>query len=195
MWSQGIIMKMGFNLLVLSLAAVGTALAHHGVPAEYGDSSQPTSYVEGTIVKVMWRNPHIFINIRSTGGDVPADENWRLTTHPVHIMEGTYEMEKEQFVEGAAVRVHGWKHIHGQPLMQIRAIQVDDGPMRSTLRFADLRDVLSDELKSSGIQPAATLDGSDPGRLGKDIVERLKEIGWVGEDGMVTVPEGYFDPT
>jgi len=175
------------------LFLVASAQAHHSVPAEYGDVRGPTTYVEGKIVKVMWRNPHIFINIETTGGELTTGENWRLTTHPIHIMEDTYGFSKDDFAEGDSVLVHGWLHIRGQPLMQIRAIQVNDGPKRSTLRFADLREVVNGTFKSYGILPTPTLHGSDPSRTGEETVGKLRELGWIDENGMVNVPEGYFD--
>lgn len=179
------------NVALLGLFA--SASAHHNVPAEYGDVRGPTTYIEGKIVKVMWRNPHIFINIETSGGELPAGQNWRLTTHPVHIMQDTYGFTKEDFNVGDKVLVRGWLHILGQPLMQIRAIQVNDGPMRSTLRFADLREVVAGTFKSFGIAPTPTLDGSDPGRTGEETVSKLRELGWIDENGMVSIPDGYFD--
>ena len=175
------------------LIIVGSAQAHHGVPAEYGDVRGPTTYVEGKIVKVMWRNPHIFINIETTGGELAAGENWRLTTHPIHIMEDTYGFSKDEFAVGDSILVHGWLHIRGQPLMQMRAVQVNDGPKRSTLRFADLREIVAGTFKSFGIMPTPTLDGMDPARTGEKTIGQLRELGWLDENGMVKIPEGYFD--
>lgn len=183
------------KLLLTSLVAAGAgvAVAHHSVPAEYGDSSTPTHYIEGKIVKIMWRNPHIFINIESTGGEIAAGENWRLTTHPIHIAEDTYGFSKDDFAIGDTVRVHGWFHIRNQPLFHIRAIGINDGPVRSMLRFADLRDIVAGTFKDKGIIPTETLHGSDPTRTGQETVEKLRDMGWLDENGMVNVPDGYFD--
>jgi hypothetical protein len=187
-------MKLMKSLLALTLVtAVASTQAHHSVPAEYGDVRGPTTYVEGKIVKVMWRNPHIFINIETTGGELGVGENWRLTTHPIHIMEDVYGFSKDEFAVGDSVLVHGWLHIRGQPLMQIRAIQINDGQKRSTLRFADLREVVAGTFKSYGILPTPTLHGSDPSRTGDEVVGKLRELGWIDENGLVNVPHGYFD--
>jgi len=169
------------------------AVAHHSVPAEYGPSSTPTHYIEGRIVKVMWRNPHVYVNIESTGGELEPGQNWRLTTHPIHIAEGTYGFSKEAFNVGDTVKVHGWFHLRKQPLFHIRAIAINDGPMRSMLRFADLRDIIAGTFKAKGITPTTTLHGSDPSRIGEENVARLAEMGWLDADGMVKVPEGYFE--
>ncbi len=63
--------------------------AHHSVPAEYGSSAIPTHYIEGQIKSVTWGNPHIFLNITTTGGEISPGENWRLTTHPINVMTNT----------------------------------------------------------------------------------------------------------
>jgi hypothetical protein len=52
------------------------AVAHHSFPAQY-DAEKPVT-LTGTVTKVEWTNPHIFIHI-----DVPNDEtqetvNWAL---------------------------------------------------------------------------------------------------------------------
>jgi hypothetical protein len=58
------------------LAAALPAYAHHSFPAQY-DASKPIT-LTGTVTKVEWTNPHIFIYI-----DVPDEEtgeivNWAL---------------------------------------------------------------------------------------------------------------------
>lgn len=186
-------MKNELSLLSLFLLMPLVAGAHHSVPAEYGPSSTPTHYIEGRIVKVMWRNPHIYINIESTGGELEPGQNWRLTTHPIHIAEGTYGFSKDEFYVGDTVKVHGWFHLRKQPLFHIRAIAINEGPMRSMLRFADLRDIIAGTFKSKGIKPTTTLHGSDPSRIGEENVARLAAMGWIDDDGMVKVPEGFFD--
>ncbi len=184
------------NLALLGFALVlaGIAKAHHSVPAEYGDSSTPYNYIEGTIQRVAWANPHIFINMSTTGGDLEAGENWRLTTHPVNIMTGTYGFEANEFAVGDSVKVYGWFHLRGQPLFQIRAISINDGPMRSTLRFTDLREIVSGKLQDSGIVPTEYINGTDPGRAGPEAVAGLHELGYLDEDGNVNLPDQILYP-
>jgi hypothetical protein len=138
-----------------------------------------------------WITPHLFINIEATGGEVEAGENWRLTTHPIHIMEDTYSIHKDDFKEGDSVKIEGWFHIRGQPLMQIRAIQVNDGPLRSTLRFADMRDIVNGNYKTSNILPPKTLQGSNPGRSGKETVAGLRELGFLDDEGNMKLPDDF----
>jgi len=177
---------------LLALLLTGTVLAHHSVPGEFGDSSRPTSYMEGEIVKIMWRNPHVFINIKTISGDgVEAGENWRITTHPTHILDETYDFQQDQFAVGDTVKMHGWKHLRGQPMFHPRALQINDGPMRSLLRFADARDIVSGTLLEKKIIPTKTLDGSNPGRAGKETVEGLRAMGYLDENNNIKLPEEF----
>ena len=180
------------RLSVLLAILIGSAaFAHHSVPGEFGDSSRPTTYIEGEIVKIMWRNPHVFINFRTTGGDVEVGENWRLTTHPTHILDKTYGFQKEQFAVGDKLRMHGWKHLRGQPMFHPRALQANDGPMRSLLRFADARDIVAGTFDDKGIVPSATLDGSNPGRAGQETVDGLRELGMLDENNMIMLSDEF----
>ena len=182
-------------LLGLAFTISAVALAHHSVPAEYGDSGTPTHYIEGTVARVMWGNPHIFINIVTSGGEVPAGENWRLTTHPINVMEQTYGFAADDFAEGDRVRVHGWFHLRGQPLFQIRAISVNDGPMLSTLRFSDLRDIVNGTLQGKQIVPTRNINGTSPGRAGPEAVAGLRELGYLDADGNVNLPDEILNPS
>ena len=179
----------GLGMLVPLLGS-----AHHSVPAEYGDSGTPTHYIEGTISRVLWNNPHIFINIVTSGGEVEAGENWRLTTHPINIMEGTYGFRSDEFQEGDEVKVYGWFHLRGQPLFQIRAISVNDRPMQSTLRFSDLRDIVKGTLAEQQIIPTRNINGTSPGRAGAETVRALGEMGYLDEQGNVNLPDEILYP-
>ena len=178
-------------LVILIAIAAGTALAHHSVPGEFGDSSRATTYIEGEVVKIMWRNPHVFINFKTTSGDVEVGRNWRLTTHPTHILDATYDFHKEQFAVGDTLKMHGWKHLRGQPMFHPRALQVNDGPMRSLLRFADARDIVAGTFDDKGISPSATLDGSNPARAGKETVDGLRAMGYLDDQNMFKLPEEF----
>ena len=181
------------KLIALCLLLVaGPAFAHHSVPGEFGDSSRPTTWMEGEIVKIIWRNPHIFLNIRTTSGDgVEAGENWRVTSHPTHIMDETYDFRADQFAVGDVIRMHGWKHLRGQPLFHPRAMQINDGTMRSLLRFADARDIVAGTLIEKGIVPTKTLDGSNPGRAGKETVDGLRAMGFLDENNHIKLPDDF----
>lgn len=173
--------------VVVSALTVSTALAHHNSEAEYGPFATPTVYVEGKIVAINWGNPHIGIDIETTGGDLPAGQHWRLESHPTRIME-QYGFKQSDFAVGDAVKVLGWKNLRNQPLMWPRAIQVNDGPMRSNLRFRDMQDIANGVFESEHIVPAANLNGSPPERAGKETVDKLRAMGLLDEKGRMIWP-------
>jgi hypothetical protein len=170
--------------LVLQPAGVQ---AHHNSQAEFGAFGSETIAVEGTIVDINWGNPHISIDIRTTGGDLPAGQNWRLVSHPVQIMND-YGFMREEFAVGDRVKLLGWKNVRGAPQIWPRAIQVNDGPMKSNLRFTDMIDIAKGVFESLHIQPAANLNGSPPARAGEETVAKLKEMGLVDEKGLMIWP-------
>jgi len=177
--------------MVLIAAALALPLAgvqaHHNSQAEFGAFGSNTIAVEGTIVNVNWANPHISIDIRTTGGELPAGQNWRLVSHPVQIMN-EYGFVREEFNVGDRVKLLGWKNVRGAPQIWPRAIQVNDGPMKSNLRFTDMIDIAKGVFESMHIQPAANLNGSPPARAGEETVAKLKEMGLIDEKGLMIWP-------
>jgi hypothetical protein len=175
-------------LLVAALALRPAGVqAHHNSQAEFGAFGSDTIEVEGTIVNVNWANPHISIDIRTTGGELPAGQNWRLVSHPVQIMND-YGFVKEEFTVGDHVKLLGWKNVRGAPQIWPRAIQVNDGPLKSNLRFTDMIDIAKGTFESLHIQPAANLNGSPPARAGEETVAKLKEMGLIDEKGLMIWP-------
>ena len=166
-----------------------TGRAHHNSQAEFGAFGSDTIHVEGTIVAVHWSNPHISIDIRTTGGDLPAGQSWRLVSHPVQIMID-YGFSREEFTVGDRVELLGWKNLRGAPQIWPRAIRVNDGPLKSNLRFTDMIDIAKGVFESMGIRPAANLNGSSPERAGTDTAAKLAEMGLIDEDGLVIWPPG-----
>jgi Family of unknown function (DUF6152) len=177
---------MALMAAVLALQPAGVQ-AHHNSQAEFGAFGSDTIAVEGTIVDINWGNPHISIDIRTTGGDLPAGQNWRLVSHPVQIMND-YGFVREEFAVGDRVKLLGWKNVRGAPQIWPRAIQVNDGPMKSNLRFTDMIDIAKGVFESLHIRPAANLNGSPPARAGEETVARLKEMGLIDDKGLMIWP-------
>lgn len=175
--------------VLLSLLAVplAGALAHHNSEAEFGAFASKTVYVEGKIVAIHWTNPHIGIDIVTTGGELPAGEHWRLVSHPVRI-EQAYGFKRTDFAVGDAVKLYGWKNVRNQPQMWPRAIQINDGPMRSNLRFRDMIDIANGTFESEHIVPPLNLNGSPPQRAGQAVVEKLRAMGLLSKDGLMIWP-------
>lgn len=182
--------RMRYRVLALSLSMLfGTAVleAHHNSQAEYGAFDSNTMYVEGEIVRVNWSNPHVAFDMVTTGGDIPAGENWRFESHPIHIMIA-YGFAHEEFNVGDRVKIIGWKSIRGAPLIWPRAVQVNDGPLKSNLRFTDMIDIANGTFTAMGIQPAANLNGSPPQRAGAETVTKLQAMGLLDDEGLMIWP-------
>jgi hypothetical protein len=163
------------------------APAHHNSQAEYGPFGSPTMVVEGVIVGIHWGNPHVSFDMETTGGEIPAGEKWRFESHPINIMIA-YGFAREDFAVGDAVRIIGWKSLRGAPMIWPRAIQINDGPMRSNLRFTDMIDIAKGVFEEMNIVPAANLNGSPPQRAGAETVAKLAEMGLLDEDGLMIWP-------
>ena len=95
---------------------------------------------------------------------------------------------RDDFAAGDRVRVIGWKHIRGAPMMWPRAIQVNDGPMRSNLRFTDMIDIANGVFEEMNIVPAANLNGSPSVRAGTDAVRKLDAMGLLDDEGRMIWP-------
>ena len=173
--------------LALAMTVSSAPQAHHNSQAEYGPFGSPTMYVEGVIVDVHWGNPHVSFDLETTGGEIPAGEHWRFESHPINIMIA-YGFAREDFAVGDHVRIIGWKSLRGAPMIWPRAIQVNDGPMRSNLRFTDMIDIAKGTFEDMNIVPAANLNGSAPERAGPETVAKLREMGLLDEKGMMIWP-------
>ena len=64
------------SLAASVLVAALPAYAHHSFPAQY-DASKPIT-LTGTVTKVEWTNPHIFIYIDVPDEQTEEAENWAL---------------------------------------------------------------------------------------------------------------------
>ena len=179
--------KAAAALFALTALPYAASEAHHNSQAEYGAFGSETMYVEGDIVGIHWSNPHVSFDMKTTGGDIPAGENWRFESHPIQIMNA-YGFSKDEFHVGDHVRIIGWKNVRGAPMIWPRAIQINDGPMKSNLRFTDMIDIAKGTFADMHIQPAANLNGSPPERAGPDTVAKLREMGLIDQDGLMIWP-------
>ena len=71
--------------LTIILAPLTGLYAHHNTNTEFAWFDTPAVTFEGKIVRIAWGNPHVSIDVESTGGDIPAGEKWRLVSHPINI--------------------------------------------------------------------------------------------------------------
>jgi hypothetical protein len=177
------------RVLVLAAASIAavSASAHHSSQAEFGPFASATVDVEAQIVAINWGNPHISMDLTITGGALPVGEHWRLVTHPVRIME-EYGFKRDDFAVGDTLKLKTWLHVRKQPLLWPRAIQVNDGPMRSNLRFTDMIDIASGVFDSLNIVAPLNLNGSPPARAGEETTKKLAEMGLLDANGLMIWP-------
>ena len=173
--------------LLAALCMTSTAFSHHNTQTEYGAFDSATIEVEGTISRVIWGNPHVGIEITTTGGGVEAGEKWRVNSHPIQI-QIDHGFTKEEFVVGATIKVIGWQNLRGLPTIWPRAIQTGDGPMKSNMRFTDMIDIAKGTFTSMNIVPAANLNGSPSVRAGEAYVAKLREMGLLEANGNMIWP-------
>lgn len=177
-------------LIGLSAWLVLPVLAHHNTQAEYGPFGSNFMTVDGIIRDVRWGNPHIQFDVEVTGGDLPATETgktWVVNSHPINVMIA-YGFSKEEFNVGDTVHLLTWRHVRGINHLWPRAIQVNDGPLKSNLRYTDMIDIAKGTFMSMGITPAANLNGSAPERAGAAAVKQLGEMGLLDADGNMIWP-------
>ena len=146
--------------LLLATCGAASANAHHAITAEYGGSSQPLVKLEGKVTKVRWRAPHIEIYVEVTGGDLPIGEEWVINSHAPGLLARTYGVTPDQVKVDDEIRFVGWKTRFNVPRYHMRALSINGGPMRSTLRGADQRDIEQGTLGE--IIPAPGLDSGVP---------------------------------
>jgi|GEM_PF-623599 hypothetical protein len=166
------------------------AAAHHNTQAEYGPFGADFITVDGVVTDIRWGNPHIQIEIEVIGGNLPASETgktWVVNSHPVNVMVA-YGFNKDEFAVGDRLHLLTWRHVRGINHLWPRAIQVNDGPLKSNLRYTDMIDIADGTFTALGITPAANLNGSSPQRSGAATVRRLREQGFLDSDGNMIWP-------
>ncbi|MDY6983508.1 MAG: DUF6152 family protein [Pseudomonadota bacterium] len=164
--------------------------AHHNTQAEYGPFGSNFIRVQGTVTDIKWGNPHVAFQITITGGDLPASEigqTWQVNSHPINVMTA-YGFAKEEFAIGDTLDLLTWTHVRRIKHLWPRAIKVNDGPMKSNLRYTDMIDIANGTFAALNIEPAANLNGSDPIRAGSDTVEKLGQMGLLDADGNMIWP-------
>jgi hypothetical protein len=112
-------------LAAVCLGAAGTAFAHHSVAGQF-DSSRPVS-LTGTISKIDWINPHIYIHL-----DVKDDEGavttWRLETLPTAMMRKAGLTSQKLIADGAKVTANAILARDGtQKLAWVSKLTYEDG--------------------------------------------------------------------
>ena len=105
-------------LLMLGAAAS----AHHSV-ARYDNDNLVT--VEGTVSKIEWTSPHVFIYFNATAEDGTTTE-WSVELDPP-VLLGRYGWRRDMVKEGDRIKFTGAPARSGAPLMRGAIVELADG--------------------------------------------------------------------
>ena len=120
--------KLAVAVGVVSLALVGTMVslsAHHAFAAEF-DANKPVNF-KGTVTKMEWTNPHVWIHIDVKKPDGSA-ENWALEggTPNVLFRRG---FTKESLLPGTEIVIDGYQAKDGSKRANGRNLTLPNGKM------------------------------------------------------------------
>ncbi|MGI9260003.1 MAG: DUF6152 family protein [Gammaproteobacteria bacterium] len=107
---------------LISVLLISPTLAHHSV-AEYDRST--LREIEGTLVGVRWRNPHVTFTVRVTDPSGSA-QDWELQAGAVYPHERA-GLSGQMFSAGDSVRVAGWPSTQRPQLMIVTNMLLPDG--------------------------------------------------------------------
>jgi hypothetical protein len=107
------------GLTASALAAALPAYAHHSFAAEY-DVSKPVT-LTGTVTKVEWTNPHIFIHVDVPGEQGSAVVAWKLEMGGPNALL-RLGWKRDSLKAGDLVTVEGSLAKDGSPLVNAKSI-------------------------------------------------------------------------
>ena len=111
------------TVVVVTLAAGASLVAHHSFAAEY-DRTKPIT-LKGTVTKVEWQNPHIYfyLDVKDTAGHL---ENWAIEGGAPNALYRA-GWRKDSVQAGNEVTVEGWLAKSGAKLANMRSVVLADG--------------------------------------------------------------------
>jgi hypothetical protein len=116
-------MKTNVAVVVGLMLVVTGALAHHSAATEFDPND--TVAVEGVIVDVEWKNPHIwfYVDVKDANGEVTT---WGFTGSPPGMLTRR-GITRDVLKVGAEVKVDGFRARDGSPNATARNVTFADG--------------------------------------------------------------------
>lgn len=115
--------KLVISMAGLMIAAALPMLAHHSFAAEY--DSNKTVTLKGTITKVEWLNPHIWIYLDAKD-DKGAMQHWQCEGGPPNALTRA-GWSRDALKPGDAVTIEGFRSKDGTNTCNSRTAQLPDG--------------------------------------------------------------------
>ncbi len=175
--------------LLSTLAAMpvasAPALAHHSVQSEYGGGIGPTETLTGKVTKIRWSNPHIEIYVDVTGGQVPAGQ-WIVNSHAPGLLARGYGIMQKDVKIGDTVEIIGWRSQQNVPRFHMRAISVNGGPLRSTHRASDIKQLKDGNLGK--VVPAPNVDKDSENEYNANIGGQGAAVSAADEESATSAP-------
>jgi Family of unknown function (DUF6152) len=108
--------------VIIGIAAVAPALAHHSFAAQY-DREKPIT-LSGTVTKVEWMNPHVYFYMDVKQGERVV--NWAIEGGaPNSLYRNGWR--RDSLKVGDSVTVEGWLAKDGSSLANMRTATLSDG--------------------------------------------------------------------
>lgn len=108
--------------VIIGIAAVAPALAHHSFAAQY-DREKPIT-LSGTVTKVEWMNPHVYFYMDVKQGERVV--NWAIEGGaPNSLYRNGWR--RDSLKVGDQVTVEGWLAKDGSSLANMRTATLSDG--------------------------------------------------------------------
>ena len=136
---------------ILALAVVPMVVRAHHSSAEYDRSA--IHEIEGELVAVRWRNPHVMFTLRTVGPNGQA-QDWELESSAVYVVERS-GVQESLFAGGGHVIAAGWR-----------------SPDRTAMRVTNLLLPNGEEILLTGVIGNRWSDDFSGGRLAGERVDR-----------------------